>query len=73
MTLDQILIALEAHPDSGRPPAEADPHRVGGFQGLRAAPGGRLVALWPWGMRLFADQAELEGWLQGRTPASWQD
>lgn len=73
MTLSELTAALRIHPDAARPTTDADPHRVSGFLGLHISPCGQFRAEWHWGLRTFADQAELEGWLQGRTPASWQD
>lgn len=73
MTITEILLRLRAHPDSARPSGEPDAARVSGFLGLRLTPLGRIVAEWHWGLRTFADQAELEGWLNGVPPPSWQD
>lgn len=72
MSLPEILLRLKAHPDSARPASEPEATRVTGFLGLQTLEGGGLRALWPWGFRTFASQAELEGWLCGRIPASWQ-
>lgn len=72
MTNPELLLRLRAHPDSARPSGEPDPARVGGFLGLHLLPTGGVVAEWHWGNRMFANQSELEGWLVGITPSSWQ-
>lgn len=72
MDIPEILLRLAAHPDSARPASEPEATRVTGFLGLRITPCGAFRVEWHWGTRTFANQAELEGWLQGRIPASWQ-
>ncbi|KAF0176475.1 MAG: hypothetical protein FD161_3014 [Limisphaerales bacterium] len=72
MELPEILLRLAAHPDSARPSLDADPARVAGFLGLHFTPCGACRVEYHWGLRTFASQAELEGWLSGRIPASWQ-
>lgn len=72
LTNPELLLRLRAHPDSERPVLDADPARVGGFLGLHLLPSGTMRVEWHWGMRTFASQAELEGWLDGRVPPSWQ-
>lgn len=71
MTNTELLAALAAHPDSTRPSSDADAQRVGGFLGLHISPCGVFRVEWHWGLRTFATQAELEGWLNGRIPESW--
>lgn len=73
MTITELLLRLKAHPDSTRPSVDTDPSRVSGFLGLHFTPCGACRVEWHWGLRTFADQAELEGWLNGRIPPSWQD
>ncbi len=72
MSNPELLLRLRAHPDSARPCSEPDAARVSGFLGLRLLPTGGCLAEWHWGTRIFASQAELEGWLNGLTPPSWQ-
>lgn len=72
MTIAEILQRLAQHPDSARVLPGAEPSRVSGFLGLHITPCGRFRVEWHWGLRTFADQAELEGWLAGRIPPSWQ-
>lgn len=73
MSLSELLLRLKAHPDSARPSLDADPARAAGFLGLHITPCGRIRAEWHWGLRTFADQAELEGWLAGRIPRAGND
>ena len=72
MTIDRILELLASHPDSARPSSEPEQGRVSGCLGLRFTLYGRVVVEWHWGTRTFANQRELEGWLCGITPPSWQ-
>lgn len=71
MSNAELLLRLRAHPDSARPSGEPDPLRITGLLGLRLLPTGGVVVEWHWGTRMFASQAELEGWLAGITPPSW--
>ena len=72
MTLPEITSALAAHPDAARPAGDVDPSRENGFQEFTVFSSGACSALYHWGRRSFADLAEVEVWLAGETPRSWQ-
>jgi len=71
MTLDQIMAALIAHPDAERTCGDGDPLRVSGLSEVKLLPSGRVVVLYHWGLREFANLDELRGWLLGTLPPSW--
>jgi hypothetical protein len=72
MHLPDIITALNLHPDSRLPQSEPDAFRARGFMGLRVTPCGRIRVEYHWGTRTFESQDELENWLAGIVPASWQ-
>ena len=72
MTLPEITSALAAHPDAARPAGDADPSRENGFQEFTVFSSGACSALYHWGRRSFADLGEVEVWLAGEIPRSWE-
>lgn len=72
MTLPDIITALASHPDATLSQSEPDAFRARGFMGLRVTPCGRIRVEYHWGLREFENQSELENWLAGIVPASWQ-
>ena len=72
MHLPDIITALAAHPDATLPQSEPDAFRARGFMGLRVTPFGRIRVEYHWGLREFENQSELENWLAGIVPDSWQ-
>jgi hypothetical protein len=72
MHLPDIITALNLHPDSRLPQSEPDAFRARGFMGLRVTPCGRIRVEYHWGTRTFENQSELENWLAGIVPTSWQ-
>jgi len=72
MHLPDIITALAAHPDATLPQSEPDAFRARGFMGLRVTSCGRIRVEYHWGLREFENQSELENWLAGIVPASWQ-
>lgn len=72
IALTDILRGLKAHPDASRPAGDADPSRENGFQDFTVFESGTCSALYHWGRRSFADLAEVESWLAGEIPRSWE-
>lgn len=72
MHLPDIITALAAHTDATLPQSEPCESRARGFMGLRVTPCGRIRVEYHWGTRTFENQSELENWLAGIVPASWQ-
>lgn len=72
MTLPDIITALSLHSDSRIPAAEPDSLRARGFLGMRITACGRIRVEYHWGIRQFENLRELELWLAGIVPASWQ-
>lgn len=70
MTLDQIMAALIAHPDAGRTCGDGDPLRVSGLNEVKLLPSGKVIVLYHWGLREFANLDEVRGWLLGNLPPS---
>lgn len=71
MTLDQIMAALIAHPDATRTCGDGDPLRVSGLNEVKLLPSGKVIVLYHWGLREFANLDEVRGWLLGTLPPSW--
>ena len=69
----EVMAALAAHPDARRPVSEPDPGRAGGLQHVECYPCGLIAVLYHWGRRTFRGQDELEAWLSGGIPKSWQE
>jgi hypothetical protein len=67
-----IVAGLRAHPDAGKP-SDNDPTRARGFQEFTVFDSGRCSVLYHWGRRTFADLGEVQGWLLGQRPNSWQE
>ena len=72
MTISEIFAGLAAHPDASRPEAEAEPHRANGLMEVKLLPSGKVIALYHWGLREFANLDEVRLWLLGGLPPSWQ-
>ena len=72
MTIKLLIKALRNHPDKDKPQSEPQSNRAHGFTGLRINANGSVRVEWHWGTRSFATIEELEGWLNGVVPLSWQ-
>ena len=68
-----IVDGLRAHPDAAVPSSDSDPTRARGFQEFTVFANGSCSVLYHWGRRTFADLGEVEGWLLGELPKSWQE
>lgn len=66
------MAALIAHPDAARTCGDGDPLRVSGLSEIKLLPSGRVVVLYHWGLREFANLDEVRGWLLGTLPPSWK-
>lgn len=71
--MGEILWKLRAHPDAARPSADGDPLRPRGFQEFTIFDSGACSVLYHWGRRSFASVAEVDQWLAGEIPRSWQE
>ncbi len=70
--LCEIVSGLRAHPDAAVATADGDPARARGFQELTVFNSGAISVLYHWGRRSFASVEELQNWLAGDVPRSWQ-
>lgn len=70
--MEKIIGGLRAHPDAARPSADGDAARPRGLQEFTVFESGAASVLYHWGRRTFASVAEVEGWLAGEIPRSWQ-
>ena len=71
--LPEIVLALQCHPDAAKPASDNDPTRARGFQEFTVFASGRCSVLYHWGRRTFADLGEVQAWLVGELPKSWQE
>ena len=71
--IGEILWKLRAHPDAARPAGDNDPARATGFQEFTVFESGACSVLYHWGRRTFASIQEVDAWLAGETPRSWQE
>ena len=69
----EVMAALAAHRDAGKPAAEPEKCRPTGLQRVECYPSGLIVVLYHWGRRSFRGQEELVVWLRGEIPRSWQE
>ena len=69
MTLPEITAALAAHPDAARATPDGDPARP---QCFTVWGSGQCSVLYHWGRRDFANIGEVESWLAGEIPRSWE-
>ena len=68
-----IVAAMRAHPDAAKPASDSDPTRARGFQEFTVFANGSCSVLYHWGRRTFSNLGEVEGWLLGQLPKSWQE
>jgi len=73
VSLGEIMHGLSAHPDAARPSGDGDAARPVGLLEVTVYPSGSVAALYHWGRRLFVSVDEVEGWLDGNLPPSWQE
>jgi hypothetical protein len=70
MHIPDIITALNLHPDAKLPPQYG--REATGLNCITVFPSGGIYVEYHWGMRSFKNQSELENWLAGIVPTSWQ-